>query len=77
MYTGSKIKLRAYRSSDIPLINEYYNDQEVQRYYWPEISFPHTLLEDENSYKEISSAKKGHYFAIEALEDENSLVGVG
>lgn len=75
MYTGKKVRLRAYRREDIPLRLSYINDCEVQRNLVSDIPYPLTLHEEESWFESISALQDTYKFAIETLEDNHFIGG--
>lgn len=77
MFTGHKVRLRAYRTDDIPLAHGYINDPEVKRFLMPGVPFPIRLEEEEEYIGEISSGRDDYSFAIETVEGGRYIGGCG
>lgn len=78
MYLGSKVRLRAFCDTDIPIFQEYFNDPEIQRLYWPDIPFPCTLQNTAKFFESISAESlKEYYFAIEELAEKKFIGSCG
>ncbi len=77
MFTGSLVRLRAYRKEDAPLAQEYMNDPEMKLCLSPGVPYPFTL-EDEEKWVATNSAMNDTYtFAIEALDSGEYIGGCG
>lgn len=74
MYTGQKVRLRAYSKTDIPLRLSYINDAEIANYLTDDIPFPITPHEEEMWFESISSKSDRYKFAIETI-DGNQFIG--
>ncbi|MDF2532327.1 MAG: acetyltransferase [Clostridia bacterium] len=70
MYTGQKVRLRAYRKEDIPLRLSYINDAEIASHLTDDIPFPITQYEEERWFEAISSNSDIYKFAIETKDDQ-------
>ncbi|KKC30494.1 acetyltransferase [Caldanaerobacter subterraneus subsp. pacificus DSM 12653] len=77
LFTGEKVKLRAYRKEDVELALKYINDPEVKRYLTPGIPYPLTLEDEYKWFESLSSSKDTYSFAIETLEDGKYIGGCG
>lgn len=77
MLTGEKVRLRAYKKEDIPLVQELINAPDIRLNMSPSIPFPYTLENEENWYASISATKDTYSFAIEDLETGLYLGGCG
>ena len=53
MYTGQKVRLRAYRREDIPIRLNYINDTEIANSLTGDIPYPIMLHEEENWFESI------------------------
>ncbi len=69
MYTGKKVRLRAYRKEDLSLRLSYINDPEILRTIVSDIPYPLTLQEEEKWFESISALQDTYKFAIETLDD--------
>lgn len=70
MFTGKKVKLRAYSSEDTLKAQAFINDPEIKHLLHPGVPFPLTF-EDEKKFVEGMSAFKENYsFAIDTLEGD-------
>jgi RimJ/RimL family protein N-acetyltransferase len=74
MYTGQKVRLRAYSRVDIPLRLSYINDTEIASPLTDDIPFPITQHEEEKWFESISSGSDRYKFAIETI-DNNVFIG--
>lgn len=74
MYTGQKVRLRAYRKEDIPIRLSYINDTEISNFLTGDIPFPIMLQEEEKWFESISSQSDKYKFAIETIEG-NQFIG--
>jgi RimJ/RimL family protein N-acetyltransferase len=74
MYTGQKVKLRAYNKKDIPLRLSYINDAEIVSHITNDIPFPITEHEETIWFESISSKSDIYKFAIETIDD-NQFIG--
>jgi RimJ/RimL family protein N-acetyltransferase len=78
MFTGKKVRLRAYRREDLPLALEYINDSEVKRNLAIGVPLPLKPEEEEKWYESLSVSKPETFsFAIETLEDSRYIGGCG
>lgn len=77
MYTGEKIRLRAYCREDVPQALAYMNDPEVKRLLTPGVPFPYTLEDEIKWYEGLTAMKDTYNFAIETLEDKRYIGGCG
>lgn len=68
MYTGNKVKLRAYEASDIDRAREFVNDPELKYLLTPGIPFPLTEDDEKKFIESISAFKDNYSFAIETIE---------
>lgn len=74
MFTGQKVRLRAYNREDIPLRLSYINDVEIANLITDFIPFPITMYEEEIWFESISSKSDRYKFAIETIDD-NQFIG--
>lgn len=77
MYTGKKVRLRAYEKEDIIYAWKYINDEEIKRLLMPGIPYPLTLEEEEKWFQEQSAFKDTYNFAIETLDEGKYIGGCG
>jgi len=77
MYTGEKVRLRAYKREDVQLAQEYLNDAETKRLLTPGIPFLITLEEEHKWFESLSAFKDTYNFAIETLEEGKYIGGCG
>ncbi|ADL06819.1 GNAT family N-acetyltransferase [Thermosediminibacter oceani] len=71
MFTGEKVRLRAYRKEDLEKALQFINDPEVKRFLAPGIPFPLTESDEEKFISKQSGFNTDAYsFAIETLEGE-------
>lgn len=77
MYCGEKVRLRAYKKEDIPLVQELINSTEIRYNLAATIPFPYTLEDEEKFYAGISALHDTYAFAIEDLETGLYLGGCG
>lgn len=77
MYTGEKIRLRAYKREDVQLAQEYLNDAETKRLLMPGVPFLITLEEENKWFESISAFKDNYSFAIETLQGNKYIGGCG
>lgn len=77
MYSGKLVRLREYRSEDIPLAKEYINSTEVRQYIEGNVPFLYTLHNEQQWYESLSPQEKTYTFAIEALESKEYIGGCG
>ncbi|MDF2840602.1 MAG: acetyltransferase [Clostridia bacterium] len=77
MYTGEKVKIRAYQREDVPLAQQYLNDAETKRLLVPGIPYPFTLEEENKWFETISSQSDTYSFAIESIEEGKYIGGCG
>ncbi|MCH4890250.1 GNAT family N-acetyltransferase [Acidaminobacter sp. JC074] len=68
MYTGEKIRLRAYTTGDIEQAQAYVNDPEVKHYLTPTVPFPLTYSDEKKFIEGMSAFKDAYSFAIDTLE---------
>jgi len=77
MYTGEKVRFRAYRKEDLEQAQIYVNDPETKSLLHPGIPYLYTL-EDEQKWFETNSATNELYnFAIETISDHKYIGGCG
>ncbi|HKM43182.1 MAG TPA: GNAT family protein [Limnochordia bacterium] len=77
MYTGEKVRLRAYRMEDAPKAQAYINEPEIKRLLGG-APFPLTLTDEEKFIATISAQNSNTYsFAIETLTDSHYIGGCG
>ena len=74
MYTGEKVRLRAYTKEDIPIRLSYINDIEIANSLTADVPYPITLHEEEKWFESISSGSDKYMFAIETI-DGNHFIG--
>jgi RimJ/RimL family protein N-acetyltransferase len=77
MYTGVKVKLRAYKREDVELAQQYLNDAETKRLLTPGVPYPYTLEEETKWFEKISANNDHYSFAIETLEEGKYIGGCG
>lgn len=77
MYSGKKVRLRAYKKEDVEYAWKYINDEEIKRCLIPGIPYPMTLEEEEKWYQEQSAFRDTYNFAIETLEEGKYIGGCG
>jgi RimJ/RimL family protein N-acetyltransferase len=77
MYTGTKIRLRAIRQEDIPVILKYINDESIKRFLCPGVPFPITEVEEQRWYEAKSSQGSEYTFAIETIKNPEYIGGCG
>ena len=77
MYTGEKVKLRAYKKEDIVLAQQYLNDAETKRLLSPGVPYPFTLEEETKWFEKISANNDNYSFAVETLEESKYIGGCG
>ncbi|MDF2531495.1 MAG: acetyltransferase, partial [Clostridia bacterium] len=77
MYTGEKVRLRAYKREDITLAQQYLNDAETKKFLMPGIPYLITLEEENKWFESISSFKDTYNFAVETLEESKYIGGCG
>ncbi len=77
MYSGEKVKLRAYKREDIPMAQEYLNDFETKKLLMPGIPYPITLEEEQKWFEKQTAFGDTYNFAIETLEGEKYIGGCG
>lgn len=77
MFSGEKVRLRAYRKEDAPLALEYINDPEIKRLLNPAVPFPLTLDEEEKWIASQASTNAEYNFAIEDKQTGAYLGGCG
>ena len=68
MFTGEKVKLRAYEKEDIKKAQEFINDPEIKHLLTPTVPFPITLADETKFIEGISAFKDEYSFAIETLD---------
>jgi len=68
MFTGEKVRLRAYEKEDIKKAQEYINDPEIKHLLTPNVPFPITLADETKFIEGISAFKDEYSFAIETLD---------
>ncbi len=74
MYTGKKVRLRAYNREDIPIRLSYINDAEIANFLTGDIPYPIMLHEEEKWFESNLSQADRHNFAIETI-DGNHFIG--
>lgn len=74
MYTGQKVRLRAYTREDIPIRLSYINDVEIANFLTGDIPFPIMMHEEEKWFESIPSQPNKYMFAIETI-DGNHFIG--
>lgn len=77
MYSGKKVRLRAYNKEDVEYAWKYINDEEIKKLLMPGIPFPMRLEEEEKWFHEQSAFKDTYNFAIETLEEGKYIGGCG
>lgn len=77
MYTGEKVKLRAYKREDIQLAQQFLNDAETKRFLTPGIPYPIVLEQEYKWFEGMSSSEDRYSFAIETLKDGKYIGGCG
>ena len=77
MYTGEKVRLRAYAKEDIPKAQAYINDSEIKRCLTPGVPFPLTLEEEYKWFEKQTAFQDTYNFAIEELEEGKYIGGCG
>ena len=77
MYSGTLVRLRAYRKDDIPLAQELFNDSEMKTNLAPGIPYPFTLEDEEKWFATNSASHDIYSFAVETLENGIFLGGCG
>ena len=75
MYTGKKVRLRAYNREDIPVKLRYINDAEIAYLLTDDIPYPIMLHEEEKWFESISSQADRYKFAIETIDDNHFIGG--
>lgn len=76
MYTGEKVRLRAYRKEDAPKAQAYINEPEIKRLLGG-APFPLTLADEEKFLSQQSAWNDTYSFAIETLADDYYIGGCG
>ena len=76
MYTGEKVRLRAYRKEDAPKAQAYINEPEIKRLLGG-APFPLTLADEEKFLAQQSAWSDTYSFAIETLTDDYYIGGCG
>lgn len=76
MYTGKKVRLRAYRKEDAPQAQAYLNEPEIKRLLGG-APFPLTLWDEEKWISQQSARSETYSFAIETLSDNRYIGGCG
>jgi RimJ/RimL family protein N-acetyltransferase len=77
MYTGEKVRLRAYKREDVALAQQYLNDAETKRFLTPGVPYPFTLEEENRWFEKISASNDNYSFAVETLEGGQYIGGCG
>jgi RimJ/RimL family protein N-acetyltransferase len=78
MYKGEKVKLRAYKKEDLKSCVEFINDPEVKQNLTPGIPFPFKYEDELKWYDSLNPmSEKSYSFAIETLEEEMYIGGLG
>lgn len=77
MYTGKKVRLRAYEKEDVIYAWKYINDEEIKRLLMPGIPYPLTFEEEEKWFQQQSAFKDTYNFAIETLDEGKYIGGCG
>jgi RimJ/RimL family protein N-acetyltransferase len=77
MYTGKKVRLRAYKREDIQLAQQFLNDEETKRLLKPGVPYPITLEQEYKWFEGISAFNDNYSFAVETLEDGKYIGGCG
>lgn len=77
MYTGEKVRLRAYHPDDTKQAWLYINDPEVKRFLAPGVPYPVTWPEEEKWIAGQSSRNDIYSFAIETLDTGEYIGGCG
>ncbi|MDF2591249.1 MAG: acetyltransferase [Clostridia bacterium] len=75
MYTGQKVRLRAYTREDISIRLNYINDIEIANLLTADIPYPILLHEEEKWFESITSQSDRYMFAIETIEDNRFIGG--
>lgn len=68
MYTGEKVKLRAYEAKDIDQARAYVNDPELKHLLTPGVPFPLTVDDEKKFIDGITAFKDNYSFAIDTLD---------
>lgn len=77
MYTGLKVRLRAYKREDIPIRLGYINDVEIANLLTDVIPYPIMQQEEEKWFESISSQSDRYKFAIETIDGNHFIGGCG
>lgn len=77
MYTGEKVRLRAYKREDVQLAQQYINDAETKKLLMPGIPYPITLEQEQKWFESISAFDDNYSFAIETLQEGKYIGGCG
>ncbi|MGB7606187.1 MAG: GNAT family protein [Lutisporaceae bacterium] len=77
MYTGEKVRLRAYKKEDMPLAQQFLNDAETKKFLSPGIPYQITLEEEYKWFENQSAFKDTYSFAVETIEDGKYIGGCG
>ncbi|MDF2520434.1 MAG: acetyltransferase [Clostridia bacterium] len=77
MYTGEKVRLRAYKREDVQLAQQYINDAETKKLLMPGIPYPITLEQEQKWFESISAFSDNYSFAIETLQEGKYIGGCG
>jgi RimJ/RimL family protein N-acetyltransferase len=75
MYEGKKVRLRAYKKSDIAARIAFINEPDVVGGLTPDIPYPITLHEEEKWFESITAISDTYKFAIETLDDKQFIGG--
>jgi RimJ/RimL family protein N-acetyltransferase len=77
MYTGEKVRIRAYKREDMVLAQQYLNDAETKRFLMPGVPYQFTLEEENKWFENISSHSDTYSFAVETIEESKYIGGCG